>query len=258
MYQGSRRKAVVEGAIPAKGNAFGEAGGFGLGDSRGQQDASGARDLGELYPRFRDPSKQPAIAPAPAGGHPAGHPPLTKAAAQGRAEARAPKLSAPARNIAAMLTTEHAAEDDEVAAGQRLAARFVRRPEDETRAPSGKSVAPYIAAAAFVLLAAGGAAAYFVMSEGTSAQAGTGYVAASFAAPNEAGSGVYPGQATLGMMPQKPGGAQGAGSESWAEAVETFRALAGSAGAGAPQEKADEPKLEQLATGFNTTTTSEK
>ena len=69
MYQGSRRKAVVEGAIPAKGNAFGEAGGFGLGDSRGQkQDASGARDLGELYPRFRDPNKQPPIAPAPAGG----------------------------------------------------------------------------------------------------------------------------------------------------------------------------------------------
>ena len=49
-----------------------------------------------------------------------------------------------------MLTTEHAAEDDEVAAGQRLAARFVRRPEEETRAPSGKSVAPYIAAGAFV------------------------------------------------------------------------------------------------------------
>ena len=62
-----------------------------------------------------------------------------------------------------MLTTEHAAEDDEVAAGQRLAARFVRRPEEETRAPSGKSVAPYIAAGAFVLLAAGGAAAYFLM-----------------------------------------------------------------------------------------------
>ena len=59
------------------------------------------------------------------------------------------------------------------------------------------------------------------------------------------------------MLPQKPGGAQGAGSESWAEAVETFRALA-SSGAAAPQEKTDEPKLEQLATGFNTTTTSEK
>ena len=68
MDQGSRRKAVVEGAIPAKGNAFGEAGGFGLGDSHGQkQDASGARDLGELYPRFRDPSKQQPIASAPGG-----------------------------------------------------------------------------------------------------------------------------------------------------------------------------------------------
>jgi hypothetical protein len=257
MYQGSRRKAVVEGAIPAKGNAFGEAGGFGLGDSHGQQDASGARDLGELYPRFRDPNKQPLIAPAPAGGHPAGHPALTKPAVQGRAEARAPKLSAPARNIAAMLTTEHAAEDDEVAAGQRLAARFVRRPEDETRAPSGKSVAPYIAAGAFVLLAAGGAAAYFLISEGTSAQAGTGYVAASFAASYEAGSGAHPGQTAPGML-QKPGGAQGAGSESWAEAMETFRALA-SSGAAAPQEKMDEPKLEQLATtGFSTTTTGEK
>ena len=156
-----------------------------------------------------------------------------------------------------MLTTEHAAEDDEVAAGQRLAARFVRRPEEETRAPSGKSVAPYIAAGAFVLLAAGGAAAYFLMSEGTSAQAGTGYVAASFAAHYEAGSGAHPGQAALGMLPEKPGGAQGAGSESWAEAMETFRALA-SSGAAAPQEKMDEPKLEQLATGFSTTTTGEK
>ena len=157
-----------------------------------------------------------------------------------------------------MLTTEHATEDDEVAAGQRLAARFVRRPgDDETRASSGKSVAPYIAAGAFVLLAAGGAAAYFLISEGTSARAGTGYVAASLATPSEAGSGAYAGQATLGMLPQKPGGAQGAGSESWAEAVENFRALAGS-GAAVPQEKTDEPKLEQLATGFNTTTTSEK
>ena len=45
-----------------------------------------------------------------------------------------------------------------------------------------------------------------------------------------------PGQAAPGMLPQKPGGAQGAGFESWAEAVETFRALAGS-GAAAPQEK---------------------
>ncbi len=157
-----------------------------------------------------------------------------------------------------MLTTEHAAEDDEVAAGQRLAARFVRRPgDDETRASSGKSVAPYIAAGAFVLLAAGGAAAYFLISEGTSAQAGTGYVAASFAAHYEAGSGAHPGQTAPGMLPQKPGGAQGAGSESWAEAMETFRALAAS-GAAAPQEKMDEPKLEQLATGFSTTTTGEK
>jgi hypothetical protein len=254
MDQGTRTKAVVEGAIPAKGNAFGEAGGFGLGDTRGQkQDASGARDLGELYPRFRDPNKQQPIASAPAGGHPA----LARSAVQGRAEAPAPKLSAPARNIAAMLNSERAAEDDEVAAGQRLAARFVRRPEDETRAPSGKSVAPYLVAGAFVLLAAGGAAAYFLMPESTSAQAGAGYVAASFAAHYESGPGTHPGQAALGMLPQKPGDAQGAGSESWAEAVETFRALAGS-GAAAPQEKMVEPKLEQLATGFNTTTTGEK
>jgi hypothetical protein len=239
----------VEGAIPAKGNAFGEAGGFGLGDTRGQkQDASGARGLGELYPRFRDPDKQQPIAPAPAAGHPA----LTKPAVQGRAEARAPKLSVPARTIAAMLTSEHAAEDDEVAAGQRLAARFVRRPEHEKGVPSGKSVAPYIAAGAFVLLAAGGAAAYFLMPDGASAQGGTGYVAASLAASHEAGSGAHPGQAALGMLTQKSGG-----SESWAEAVETFRALANS-GAAAPREKMDEPKLEQLATGFNTTTTSEK
>lgn len=252
MYQGTRRKAVVEGAIPAKGSAFGEAGGFGLGDSRGQkQDASAGRGLGELYPRFRDPNNQQPIAPAPAAGHPA----LTRSAVQGRAEAPAPKLSAPARTIAAMLTTEHAAEDDEVAAGQRLAARFVRRPEEETRAASRKSMAPYIAAGAFVLLAAGGgAAAYFLMPEGTSAQAGTGYVAASFAAHYEAGSGAQPGPAASGMLPQKPG----AGSESWAEAVETFRALA-SSGADAPREKTDEPKLEQLATtGFSTTTTGEK
>jgi hypothetical protein len=255
MDQGTRIRAVVEGAIPAKGNAFGEAGGFGLGDTHGQkQDASGVRGLGELYPRFRDPNKQQPIASAPAGGHPG----LTSAAVQGRAEAPAPKLSAPARSIAAMLNSEHAAEDDEVAAGQRLAARFVRRPEEKSRAPSGKSVAPYLVAGAFVLLAAGGAAAYFLMPQGTSAQGSTGYVAASFAAHYDSGAGTQLGQAAPGMLPQKPGGAQGAGSESWAEAVETFRALANS-GASAPQEKLDEPKLEQLATtGFNTTTTGEK
>jgi hypothetical protein len=248
MDQGIRTKAVVEGAIPAKGNAFGEASGFGPGDPRGQkQDASGVRGLGELYPRFRDPNKQQPIASAPA---------AARSAVQGRAEASAPKLSAPAQSIAAMLNSEHAAEDDEVAAGQRLAARFVRRPEEEERAPSGRSVAPYLVAGAFVLLAAGGAAAYFLMPEGASAQAGTGYVAASFAAHYESGSGTQ--QAAPGMLPQRPGGAQGAGSESWAEAVETFRALANS-GAAAPQEKLDEPKLEQLATtGFNTTTTGEK
>jgi hypothetical protein len=252
MYQGSRRKAGVEGAIPAKGNAFGEADGFGLGDSRDQkQNTSGARELGELYPRFRDPGKQQPAAQAPAGGHPA----LARSATPSRAAAPSPKLSAPARSIAAMLTNEHAAEDDEVAAGQRLAARFVRRPGDETCAASGKSMAPYVAAGAFALLAAGGAAAYFLMSEGTSAHAGTGYVAASFAAPYEAGSGAN--ESAAGLLARKPGpaGAQGAGGESWAEAVETFRALAGS-GAAAPQEKTEEPKLEQLATGFSTTTTS--
>jgi hypothetical protein len=236
MYQGSRRKAGVEGTIPAKGNAFGDAGGYGPGDSHSQkQNADGAHSLGELYPRFRDAGAQAGGGYAPA----AGHPSLMQSSIQGGAQA--PKLSAPAQSIAAMLTSEHASEDAELVAGQRLAARFVRRPEDEARASSKRSVLPYVAAGAFVLLAAGGAAAYFVSSDGAG-QGGNGYVSASFATPYSAEPAAEQPQAVPG---------QGAKSASWNEAVETFRALANS---GEAPEKAAEPKLEQLATGFSTAT----
>ncbi len=241
MYQGSKRKADVEGAIPAKGSAFGDAGEFGLGDSRGQkQNADGAQSLGELYPRFRDRGTQAAGAHSPV----AGHPSPAKSAMQSRAEASGPKLSAPAQSIAAMLTSEHAALDAEVAEGQRLAARFVRRPQDEARSSSKGSAAPYVAAGAFVLLVAGGAAAYFLTS-GNGGQGGAGYVSASFATPYTAAPGAPEPQAAVASPKQQ--GTES--SASWNETVETFRALAGSEGA-APENVA-EPKLEQLATGFN-------
>ncbi len=238
MHQGTRRKAGVEGAIPAKGNAFGDASGSGLGDSRGQkQNADGAQSLGELYPRFRDTGTQAPGAHGPA----AGHPSLLKTATQGGLEAAAPKLSAPARSIAAMLTNEHATEDAELAEGQRLAARFVRRPEEEERASSKGSVAPYVAAGAFILLAAGGAAAYYLTQEGAG-PGGNGYVSASFATTPAAGPEANKPEAASGVQEQ------GANSTNWNETVETFRALAGARVA--PQGKVAEPKLEQLAAGI--------
>ncbi len=241
MYQGPKKKAGVEGAIPAKGSAFGDAGGSGLGDSRSQkQNADGAPSLGDLYPRFRNTGAQAAGTHGPA----ASHPSLMKSAMQSKAEASGPQLSAPARSIAAMLTNEHAALDAEAAEGQRLAARFVRRPEDEVCGSSKGSVAPYVAAGAFVLLMAGGAAAYF-LTLGGGAQSGGGYVSASFATPYVAASGEPQPQAAAGS-PQP----QTTGSASWNEAVENFRALAASGGP--VPEKVAEPKLEQLATGLNT------
>jgi hypothetical protein len=251
VYQGSSKKAGVEGAIPAKGNAFGEAGGVGRGDTRDQKQNSGsARGMGELYPRFRGPDGQQQGAHDPLNGHPS----LTKSAVQTGAEAPAARLSEPARSIAALLSAEHAAEDDEAAAGQRLAARFVRRPGDEACTSSGGSAAPYLAAAAFILLAAGGAAFYFLRPEssGTTERAGSAYVPASFTAPFETGTGAPQAQTVPALTPQNSGAeaAQGSDTESWAEAVENFRALAGS-GAAVPQEKVNEPQLEQLAAGFN-------
>jgi hypothetical protein len=143
-----------------------------------------------------------------------------------------------------MLTSEHAAEDAELAEGQRLAARFVRRPEEEARSSKG-SAAPYVAAGAFVLLVAGGAAAYF-LTTGNGGQGGAGYVSASFATSYTAAPEAPQPQAATGSPQQ-----QGTKAASWNEAVETFRALA-SSGEAAP-EKVAEPGLEQLATGFNTT-----
>ncbi len=142
------------------------------------------------------------------------------------------------------------AEDDEVAMGKRLAARFVRRPGDEIAAPPSKSLTPYLAAGAFVLLAAGGPAYYFlsVESSGKAAHAGSVYVAASFSAPFETRSGTRPAEAAPAWTPQSPG--TGAGANGWAEAVETFRALAGSQ-TPSPQEKMREPQLEQLAAGYS-------
>ncbi len=250
MVQGSK-KAGVEGAIPAKGNAFGEAGGVGHGDTRGQkQNPAGARGLGELYPRFRDPDEQQPGAH----GSPGGQPPIARSAAQASAEALAGKLSEPARNIAALLTREHAREDDEAAAGQRLAARFVRRPQDEACTPAGRSLTPYLAAAALILLAGGGAAFYLLRPESPGAveQAGSAYVAASFNTPVEAGLGARQAQTAPAWMPQNPGtgAAQGSASDSWAETVETFKMLAGPEAA-PPQDKVNEPQLEQLATGYN-------
>jgi hypothetical protein len=235
----------VEGAIPAKGNAFGEAGGVGRGDTRDRKQNSGeARGLDELYPRFRGPG----------GPQQGGHPSLTKSAVQTGAEAPAARLSEPARSIAALLSAEHAAEDDEAAAGQRLAARFVRRPGDEACTSPGGSAVPYLAAAAFILLAAGGAAFYFLRPEssGTTERAGSAYVPASFTTSFETGTGAPLAQTVPALTPQNSGAeaAQGSDTDSWAEAVENFRALAGS-GTAVPREKVNEPQLEQLAAGFN-------
>ncbi len=251
MYQGLSKKAGVEGAIPAKGDAFGEAGGVGRGDTRNRkQNSGGARGLDELYPRFRGPDGPQQGVHGSLGGHPT----LTKSAVQTGAEAPAARLSEPARSIAALLSAEHAAEDDEAAAGQRLAARFVRRPGDEACPSPGGSAAPYLAAAAFILLAAGGAAFYFLTPEssGTTERAGSAYVPASFTAPFETGTGAPQAQIAPALTPQSSGAeaAQSSDTESWAEAVENFRALAGS-GAAVPQEKVNEPQLEQLAAGFN-------
>ena len=227
----------MEGAIPAKGNAFGGAGGVGRGETRDQtQNTGGTRGLAELYPRFRGPDRQQQGAQGPLGGPPS----LAKSAVQAGAEAPAARLSEPARSIAALLTREHAAEDDEAAAGKRLAARFVRRPEDEACPVSGGSPVPYLAAAAFILLAVGGAAFYFLRPEssGTTERAASAYVPALFSAPLEVGTGAPQAQAAPAWGTQNSGAgtAQGTDTESWAEAVQNFRALAGAGSAGTPGE----------------------
>ena len=233
----------MEGAIPAKGKAYGQAGGIGQGDARGRKQAADVvRDLGELSARFRDSNGLPQDL----NGSLSGHSSLSRSAIKPKAEAPAMRLSEPARSIAAMLTDEHAAEDEEAAAGQRLAARFVRRPGDSRACgrPKG-SMTPYFTAGAFVLLAAG-AAAYYFMPSGTDQPAGSPYVAASFTSPFSAGSGSA--QETPAWAP-KPD-AQGPGSPGWAETVETFRALSATGTPAAP-DKVAEPQLEKLAAGYN-------
>jgi hypothetical protein len=207
--------------------------------------------LGELYPRFRNPDQQQAGTQ----GQQNGHPLMAKPAAPAGAEAPAVKISGTARNIAAMLSKEHAAEDEEVAAGRRLAKRFVRRPnEGEACIASHGSVAPYLAAGAFVLLAAGGVAAYFLSTEssGTGKPDGSAYVAASFTAPFDAGSATRQAQTVAGWAPLTvgTGAAQGSASNNWAETVQAFKLLAGPEPS-APQEKVNEPQLEQLAASYS-------
>ena len=255
MYQGSRRKAVVEGAVRQKVMRLGKRADLGLAIPVVKSKTQAARAAwvscirASATQTISNQSHRPRRLAIQRSRNP-----LCKA---GRRR-QAPKLSAPARSIAAMLTTEHAAEDDEVAAGQRLAARFVRRPEEETRAPSGKSVAPYIAARSVRSARGWRGRGLFPDAEGTSAQAGTGYVAASFAASMKRARGHTRGRPRLACWRKNRAVRRvpvpRAGPRPWR--------LSGRLqvpGAAAPREKMDEPKLEQLgATGFSTTTTGEK
>ncbi len=213
----------MEGAIPAKDKAFGGAGGVGPSDTRSQkQNPSGVRGLGELYPRFRDPGTQAPAAPGPA----TGQRPIPRSPVQAGAEAPAQKFSAPAREIAALLSIQ-ATEEAEVSTGKKLAARFVRRErDDEASAPASRPLTPYLAAGALILLAGAGAAYYYSRQEGSGmAVAGNAFVGANFATPE---------------AHRQPEAAQGSASSSWAETVETFRKLAGSEDS--PQEKVAEPQ----------------
>jgi hypothetical protein len=234
-------KLGVEGAIPAKGKAFGETGGIGQGNPRGgKQMASGLRDLGELSARFREQVRPQQDLGSPMSGHSS----LSRPATQTGAGAQGSRLSESARSITAMLSDEHVAEAEEAAAGKRLAARFVRRPGDKASGPPKSSLAPYLTAGAFVLLAAG-AAAYYFIAPGAEQTAGGSYVSASFTSPFSSGSSAA--QAAP-EWPQQPG-TKGPDSPGWTETVETFRAFAGT-GATAPAEKAAEPQLERLAAGY--------
>jgi hypothetical protein len=229
----------VEGAIPAKGKAYGESGGIGQGDTRGRtNNAGGLRGLSELSPRFRDSGQPQQDLSAPLGGQSF----LSKPSVRSKADAPAPKLSPSTRTIAAMLSDDHAAEDAEAAAGKRLAARFVRCAGEKASDCPKSSLTPYYAAGAFFLVAAG-AAAYFFLAPGADQIGGSPYVAASFSSPFSSGAA----QPAPSWAP-KPD-AQGPGSPGWAETVETFRALSGS-GAPAPADKVSEPELEKLAAGY--------
>ncbi|MGO9485377.1 MAG: hypothetical protein ACLPX9_12445, partial [Rhodomicrobium sp.] len=213
----------MEGAIPAKDKAFGEAGGVGPTDTRSKkQNPNGVRGLAELYPRFRDPGTQAPAAPGPA----AGQRPTAKSAVLTAAEAPAQKFAAPAREIAALLSIQ-ATEEAEVFTGKELAARFVRRErEDEVSAPASRPLTPYLAAGALILLAGAGAAYYYSRQEGSgTAVAGNAYVGANFATSE---------------AHRQPETAQGSASNSWAETVETFRKLAGPEAS--TQEKVAEPQ----------------
>jgi hypothetical protein len=196
------------------------------------------RGLSELSPRFRDSDRPQQNANAPLGGQPFVSKPSVPS---GASPAPAPKLSPSARSITALLADDRVIEAAEAAAGKRLAARFVRRPGEACGGPKS-SLAPYYAAGAFFLLAAG-AAAYFFLAPGAGQIGGSPYIAASFSSPFSSNSA----QPAPSWAPQP--GAQGPGSPGWAETVETFRALSGS-GAAAPADKVSEPELEKLATGY--------
>ena len=222
---------------------------MGKGDTRGgKQNAGGGanklHDLGQLSPRFRNSSRPKSEPDSPLGGYSS----PSKGAINQKANAPAPQVSKSARGIAAMLSDgamrpeERAAEAAEAMAGQRLAARFVRTDAEKASRRAKGSAAPYLAAGAFVLLAAG-AAAYFFMAPGLIQSAGSSYVAASFSSPFSSG----PAQEPPAWAPKLDG--RGPGSPGWTEAVQTFRALSAPA-APALADKVAEPQLEKLASGY--------
>jgi hypothetical protein len=222
---------------------------MGESDTRGRKQdaairANKLRDLGQLSPRFRNigrPKNEPESSPS-------GYPSPSRDAGSTTTKAPAPQISKSARGIAAMLgeqgvrPEERAAEAAEAMAGQRLAARFVKT-EAEKAGHGGKgSMAPYLAAGAFVLLAAG-ASAYFFMAPDLIRNAGGSYVAASFTSPFSSG----PAQEPPAWAPKLDG--RGPGSPGWTETVQTFRALSAPA-APALADKVAEPQLEKLAGSY--------
>jgi hypothetical protein len=163
--------------------------------------------------------------------------------------------AAPHRGLLESLEAATAAlnsENEDIAASQRLAERFVRQPAQVQQAARRQPAAlrPYIIAAAFMMCAGGGVAGYFLEAAGEPKRAADGVARAAAIAPAAAEpldsfsfdeQDAPPQRAFIPSLPAEgqpvstePGGQRAAlasdedAAGSWASTVETLRQLANS------------------------------
>jgi len=235
----------VEGVIiPAKSTAYGQAGSLGPVDAAGNNHRSGVEhDLNG--PKQHFPLRAPDKLQQNAHGVLNRTPQITQRVLQTPPQFYSAMHREPVQEIPA----PRAAEDDEETAGRRLAARFVRPAAEAAQAAPRRSMPglrSFLAAGVFFAAAACASAVYFSRSD-VSAPAASTYAATVSEEPSEASFAVEKTEAQQDEDRELSFVQAPAAGDSWASAVETFRALAGAQAASAPQDRAAEPASKQLA-----------